>query len=311
MTKEPEKGNGKNPQSFRISPRVSLPQNASPSPFTPKAMNFEDHKHILEQVAISINSNLPVLLIGETGSGKTSLIRYLAAKTGHGFRRVNHNGATTTDDIVGKLLLNEKGTFWVDGALVDAMRKGDWYLADEINAAPAEVNFAYHSLLDDDGYLVLSEHNGEIVRPHPSFRFFAAMNPSSDYAGTKELNKALLSRFLVIKTDFPAPKVEEAILKNRTGISAEQAKKLVSFAAEVRINHAKGKTNFVVSTRDLLMWAKMLTIYGKYIVSAEISVLNKVGEDDFESIKDLLGLHFKNLDTGKQEQTRETNTENK
>ena len=28
-----------------------------------------------------------------------------------------------------------------------------------------EINFVYHSLLDDDGYISLTENNGEIVKP--------------------------------------------------------------------------------------------------------------------------------------------------
>lgn len=283
---------------FKISARVVLPVNINNEniEFIPHSEKYEDNKRIIEQVGVAISKKLPVLLMGETGTGKTSLIRYLANKTNNAFRRVNHNGGTTVDDIAGKILVNKEGTYWVDGVLVDAMRKGYWYLADEINAASPEINFIYHCLLDDDGYIVLPEKDGEIVKPHENFRFFAAMNPSTDYAGTKEMNKALLSRFIVIKTDFPAPNVEEKILNKRTKLPIDIASKIVKFATEIRAMHSKGKIGFVLSTRDLLMWANMFGVYGKYIVSAEISILNKVGEEDFESVKDLLTLHFKTLD---------------
>jgi midasin len=223
----------------------------------------------------------------------------LASETNNCFRRVNHNGGTTTEDIIGKLLVNKEGTYWFDGVLIEAMKKGWWYLADEINAASPEVNFIYHSLLDDDGYVVLNENKGEVIRPHKNFRFFGAMNPSADYVGVKELNKALMSRFVVIKTDFPSPASEKQILKNRTWIKSEPAEKIIKFASEVRDSHARDKTNFVLSTRDLIMWASLYEVYGKYIPSAEMSVLNKVNPEDFESIKDLLSLHFRTLDNPK------------
>ena len=251
----------------------------------------------MEQVAVGVMENMPVLLMGETGTGKTSLIRDLAAKTNNGFRRVNHTGGTSVDDIVGKILFNKEGTYWVDGVLLQAMRSGDWFDADEINAASADVLFVYHSLLDDDGYIVLPENGGEIVKPHPDFRFFATMNPSADYHGVKELNKALMSRFLAIKTDFPNPKVESSILVERTGVTQEVADKMVAFAGEIRGTHAKEKIQYVLSTRDLLQWGRLYQIYGKYMVSAEMTVLNKVGLDDFNVVKDLLSLHFSNLDT--------------
>jgi len=283
---------------FRISSKVSLPinQDKEQKDFVPQSFVYEDNKKILEQVSLAISRRLPVLLVGETGTGKTSLVRFLANRTNNAFRRVNHNGGTTVDDIVGKILINKEGTFWVDGVLIEAMKKGYWYLADEINAASPEINFIYHCLLDDDGYIVLPEKNGEIIRPHKNFRFFAAMNPNTDYAGTKELNKALLSRFLVTKVDFPSPKLEAKILVDRTGITIAVANKMVQFASEIRANHSKQKMSFVLSTRDLIMWSTMFRVYGKYLISAEMTILNKASVDDFNSVKDLLALHFNTID---------------
>lgn len=297
--------NNNKQQYFKLSKKVGLPVNDSTAPdhvnLVPRSHTFENHKHLLEQIGIAIRRNLPVLLIGETGSGKTSLIRYLAHKTNNAFRRVNHNGGTMVDDIKGKILINKEGTYWIDGVLVEAMKKGYWYLADEINASTADINFVYHSLLDDDGYVVLEENGGEIVRPHENFRFFATMNPATDYAGTKELNRALLSRFVVVKTDFSPPAVEAKILIERSGVKHDVAEKMVKFAGEIRSTYAKQKINFVLSTRDLIMWADMYKEYGKYITSAEIALLNKVNTTDFESVKDLLGIHFKALDNPKED----------
>jgi cobaltochelatase CobS len=201
------------------------------------------------------------------------------------------------EDIVGRWTINGKNqTEWVDGLLILAMKKGMWFLADEINAAGAEINFLYHSLLDDDGKIILAEKGDEVVIPHPNFRFFGAMNPPTEYAGAKELNKALLSRFMVAKVDFPPPKVEQKILTTRTKVTDDVAERLVRFAGEVRTMHGKGEINFVLSTRDLLMWATMHKVYKKYSISSEMTVLNKIGEDDIEAIKTMMALHFKAQD---------------
>lgn len=294
----------------KVSKGVSLPDNVgNKSPFIPTATDgYKNVNHLLEQVAVGILENMPVVLMGETGTGKTSLIRDLAAKTHNGFRRVNHNGGTSVDDVVGKILVNKEGTYWGDGVLIQAMRNGDWYVADEINASSAEMLFVYYSLLDDDGYIVLVENGGEIVRPHESFRFFATLNPSADYHGVKELNKALMSRFLALKTDFASPKVEQDILIERTGIAADVAERMVNFAGEIRGTHAKDKIQYVLSTRDLIQWARLYKIYGKYVASGEPSVLNKVSPDDFGVVKDLMGLHFSALDTPKAETAKVATT---
>ena len=297
---------------YKVSNRVWLEKNKKKvnSNFIPKHVPFQENKKATEQVAISISKNMPVLLIGETGTGKTSLVRHLAYETGNAFMRVNHNGGTTVEDIIGRWLLNENGqTVWVDGVLIEAMKNGYWYLADEINSASAEINFVYHSLLDDDGRVVLAEKGNEVVIPHENFRFFGAMNPPAEYAGTKELNKALMSRFMVMKVDFPSPATETKILVERTGIEKEVAEKLVAFAGDIRVLHIKEQVRFVLSTRDLLMWATMFKVYGKYLTSAEMTVLNKISQDDFDVIKDSMQMKFKAFDDRKApEQTEEETT---
>lgn len=298
--KKPRRTRIANKDEFEVSPRVSLPIRKGDVTFVPKSEDFIDQKALVERVALAVNMKMPVLLIGETGTGKTSLVRYLASKTNNGFRRVNHNGGTTVEDVVGKILVASKeGTYWVDGVLVDAMRHGHWYLADEINASAAEINFMYHSLLDDDGYVVLTENKGEIVRPHEDFRFFAGMNPTDTHSGTKEVNQALMSRFAVFKIDYVSPKAETEILTTRTKVPEEVARRMTTFAAEVRTMFQKEKIDFPLSTRDLIIWSKLIVPMKKFIPAAEIAILNKVGRNDIDAIKDLLSIHFASIDDGK------------
>ena len=139
------------------------------------------------------------------------------------------------------------------------------------------------------------------------------MNNSCDYHGVKELNKALMSRFAVLKVDFPSPATEAKILVERTGIDLGVATKLVKFAVQIRASYLKdGGLQYVLSTRDLIMWAATYAVYKKYIISAEMAILNKVGADDFQAIKDTLALHFAELDkeekSNEQEQQSTTNT---
>lgn len=281
-----------------ITPRVFLPINTRDveEKFVPKEVSFEENTKLLEQIGLAIGRNMPVLLVGETGTGKTSLIRHLAFRTHNAFVRVNHNGGTTVEDIVGRWTIIDGQTVWIDGLLVQAAKKGYWYLADEMNAAGAEINFLYHSLLDDDGYLVLAEKGDEVVIPHPNFRFFGSINPSSDYSGVKEMNKALLDRFIVVKVDFPDPVTEARILVQRSKIKEDVAQKMVQFAGQVRIMKQKEDIDFVFSTRSLIMWADMYKIYKKYIVAAETTFINKIAPKDVEAINVILGLSFQNED---------------
>ena len=135
----------KEPQQFAVG-SVHVPVNiGNTSPYIPgEQFYITPTQGYIEKVAFAVVRNLPVLLIGETGVGKTLAVRYLASQTNNGLRRVNLNGATTVDEFLGKLLINERGTYWVNGVLVDAMLAGDWILLDEINACLPEIAFSLH-----------------------------------------------------------------------------------------------------------------------------------------------------------------------
>lgn len=286
----------------KISDKVSLPINTASvdENFIPKALPYKDTNGILEQVGILLNFRMPTLFIGETGVGKTSIGRYIASVTQNGFVRVNHNGSTAIEDIVGRYIAVNGQTVWVDGALTKAMKEGMIYFADEINAAPAEINFVYHQVLDDDGRLTLVEKDHEVVKAHPNFRFMAGMNPPTDYAGTKELNRALLSRFAVINVDYPDPKTEEAIIMERTKVNAETAERMVAFAGQLRSSHQKGTMRYAISTRDLIMWGQLYQVYNLFVPSMEMAVLNKIDdEDEIKAVKDIVGLTLAEYDAKK------------
>lgn len=270
---------------------VSLPI-AKGKKYVPEEQNIIGANKELEQLAYAAKANMPVLMIGETGSGKTSLVRYLAAKSGNGFRRLNLNGQTTTDEFVGKILLGKKGTYWQDGVLIEAMREGYWLLLDEINAALPEILFSLHSLLDDDGYVVLAENDGEIVRPHEDFRIFATMNPPDKYEGTKELNKAFLSRFpMILQQSYQDAETETRIVKEIGGASEGFAQSLVKMAADIRDAYHKDEIDTILSTRDLVNIATLEAAMGMKD-ALMLGVINRANKDDRKAIATMVKLYF-------------------
>lgn len=271
--------------------KIELPVNSGTSQYVPQfSGNFIDHGDILKTLAIGIRDNLPVLLMGESGTGKTSAIRYLAHETKNGLRRVNLNGGTTADELVGRLLINDKGTYWVDGILTEAMRAGDFLVLDEINAALPEVLFVLQSIMDDDGYLVLTEKaDKEIVHKAPGFRLFATCNPP-EYAGTKEMNKALLSRFAIcINAEFPSEAKELEIIKSHLGdtvAQSEMAKALVTLANTTRKEKENGKADYAINTRDILNTLRLVDMVDPMEALA-LAFNNKLDSADNKAMKAL------------------------
>lgn len=132
----------------------------------------------------------PILLQGPTSSGKTSLVAYLAAQTGHKFVRINNHQHTDLQEYLGSWVSDDTGRLvFQEGALVTALRQGHWVVLDELNLAPSEVLEALNRLLDDNRELLVPELQ-EVVRPHPHFMLFATQNPPGTYAGRKPLSRA-------------------------------------------------------------------------------------------------------------------------
>lgn len=230
-------------------------------------------------VRVAVEKNLPVLLIGDTGVGKTSIVKGIADKMKQEYIRYNLTGETTVDEFLGKYTLQNGQTEWQDGILLQAMKTGKWLIVDEINVALPEILFVLHSLLDDDKAVLVANHNGEVVKPHPDFRFFATMNPVDEYAGTKDLNKAFKSRFaMVINMQYPSAKTEVKIVQAKTGVDEKQANMMVDTANQIRKDKDKGDIFFTISTRDLLQWGSLVDELGS-AKAFEVSILSKANGD--------------------------------
>ncbi|VDK34052.1 unnamed protein product [Taenia asiatica] len=180
-----------------------------------------DMRRLLVLVGNAVKYNEPVLLVGETGCGKTTICQIFAELNGQTLHCVNCHQYTEAADFLGGLrpvrtshLEGDGGAGddgrlfeWVDGPLVVAMLRGESFLLDEISLADDAVLERLNSLLEPDRRLCLAERCGgggtttlsssDEITAAPDFRLFATMNPGGDYA-KKELSPALRNRFTEI-----------------------------------------------------------------------------------------------------------------
>ncbi|XP_059212052.1 midasin [Centropristis striata] len=154
-----------------------------------------------------------VLLVGDTGCGKTTICQLFAALSGQKFFSVNCHLHMETSDFLGGLRPvrhthqtdgEDSRLFqWHDGPLVLAMKEGAVFLMDEISLADDSVLERLNSVLETEKSLVLAEKGSgdnddvELIRAAASFRLVATMNPGGDF-GKKELSPALRNRFTEI-----------------------------------------------------------------------------------------------------------------
>ncbi len=147
---------------------------------------------------VSVHRSQPVLLVGQSGGGKTEMIANEARQLNWAYLSVAL-GAATVESLIGTFILNdETGTFeFRRGVLVRAMEEGYAIVLEELNMAESGVIEVLNEYFDR-GTMTIQERNVP-VKIHPNFRLFATMNPTEGRtgrnAGRIPLSPALRSRF--------------------------------------------------------------------------------------------------------------------
>lgn len=216
-------------------------------------------KNLLNLIRASAGGKFPILIQGPTSSGKTSMINFLAKKTGHKFVRINNHEHTDLQEYLGSYVSDSQGRLtFQEGVLVEAVRNGYWIVLDELNLAPTDVLEALNRLLDDNRELFIPETQ-EIVRPHPDFMLFATQNPPGLYGGRKVLSRAFRNRFLELHFDDIPEDELETILRDRCKIAPSYSKKIVEVYRQLSVQRQSTRVfeqkNSFATLRDLFRWA--------------------------------------------------------
>ncbi|XP_059643593.1 midasin [Cornus florida] len=258
---------GNLPPHVPFSDYLKIDGNSSSGGFLENYVLTKSVKEHLRSLARAIfGRRYPVLLQGPTSSGKTSLVQYLAAITGHEFVRINNHEHTDLQEYLGSYVTDASGKLvFQEGVLVKAVRNGYWIVLDELNLAPSDVLEALNRLLDDNRELFVPELN-ETVRAHRDFMLFATQNPPTFYGGRKMLSRAFRNRFVEIHVD-EIPETElSTILEKRCLIPESYAMKMVEVMKELQLRRQTtkvfaGKHGFI-TPRDLFRWAGRFRTFG-------------------------------------------------
>lgn len=253
------------------------------------------NEEVKQVVHASIAANIPVMLIWETGTGKTTLVKEIAAEQNKVLVRLNLNGETGTDELLGKYILRQEAgksdseTIWIDGPMLKAIKEWHWLLLDEINAALPEVLLAIQALAESNdwvlGSIMLPEKEGEVVTPHADFRLFATANPAGwAYWGTKDFNSATLSRFNVLYVNPLPQSTEKKLLATKfPKLDAKDIHFITDIGTEIRQKYFQEQIFYFCSTRDLVMVASLVQAGLDMIFSIKTAIVNKI--QDVESKK--------------------------
>lgn len=173
-----------------------------------KLILTETTKRNLRKILPAIQRNQNILLVGEAGIGKNALIYYINYLRNQTTFRFSFNEDLLPEDLIGSYRLDPitKNFIWIDGILIQAMKKGYTFVADEINLSNVDVLKRFQTVLINKE-IELLEGNGEKIIADPSFQFIATQNPVEGYEGRKPLPREIQKYFITIWID-PYPKNE-------------------------------------------------------------------------------------------------------
>lgn len=242
-----------------------------------------------------------IMLVGPPSVGKTSAVAQFCARCNWPLTRFNGNRDVTVDDFVGTYEARAGSTEWVDGCLPRAMREGHVLVLDEVDHMPAECSSVLHSVLENEGRLVITAKGGEVVEAHPNFRVVATANTagfgneSGRHPNAQVQDAAFLSRFDdVFHVTWMEPKHEKDLLIASANVDADVAELIVKVAHDTRRAVDNGDMLYPVTLRQTLGWGRNAVLLDDVATAFALSVLNKCPASDRAPLAEIAQRHFGN-----------------
>lgn len=248
-------------------------------------------KEIWEQALGALLAGENLLLVGAKATGKNVLAENLAYCFGRGDWNVSFHVNMDAAMMLGSDTFRNGQVQFRPGPVYECASQGGFCILDEINMARNEALAALHSMLDFRRILDIPGYGR--LKMHPATRFIATMNYG--YAGTRELNEALASRFAVIALPPANEHMLANLLEKQYGhLSDKIRSSVIALFMDLQLKYQQGEiSSKAVDLRGLL---GALGIYqqGLGLRSAlQMGLVNKVfNEDERQIIQDLLDLRI-------------------
>ena len=201
-------------------------------------------KEILEMAIAALLEGQNLLLSGPKATGKNILAENLAYIFNRPSYNVSFHVNTNSGDLIGTDTFENNEVKLRKGSIYRCAQYGGFGILDEINMAKNDAVSVLHATLDYRRSIDVPGYDK--IDLHPAARFIGTMNYG--YAGTKELNEALVSRFLVI--DMPAQtaqSLEFILRKNYEDLKPEALEQFIGLFLDLQLKADNGE----ISTKAL------------------------------------------------------------
>lgn len=257
----------------------------------PQAQYIYIGRKIWEQAITAILQGQHILLVGPKATGKNLLADNLAQLFNRPAWNVSFHVNTDEAQLIGMDTFVDNEVQLRKGPIYLAAEKGGFAVFDEVNMAKNEALAVLHSALDYRR--VIDVPGYDRIELDPSCRFIATMNYG--YLGTRELNEALLSRFMIIDM----PSLDEDILGqiiklNYPGLKDEALVYFTGFFKDMELKVENSEiSSKPLDLRGLLAALGSIELGLDPLEALEMGVINKTF-DDFEKqvLRDLAKINF-------------------
>ena len=246
---------------------------------------------ILNRAVTALLEGENLLLCGDKATGKNILAENLAWIFGRPVYDISFHVNTDSSSLIGTDTFVNNEVKLREGPIYQCARWGGFGILDEINMAKSDAVSVLHGVLDFRRILDVPGYDR--ISLHPAARFIATMNYG--YAGTKELNEALVSRFMVI--NMPSLTMERMyqILKNLfPSIRREAEEQFAGLFLDLQLKAQNGEISTkAVDMRGLIGALRMVRGGLTPLEAIDMGITNKAF-DDYEQglIRDVISLRI-------------------
>ena len=236
-------------------------------------------KDVWEAAVAAILCGEKLLLAGSKATGKNVLAENLAALFGRPVWDISMHINVDAASLIGTDTLKGGEVCFREGPVCQCARVGGFGVLDEVNMAKNEALAVLHAMLDFRRVIDIPGYRR--LRLDDATRFIGTMNYG--YAGTRELNEALVSRFVVV--DMPVIGQDDLcklLLRGFPRLKKSWAQQLAALFDDLRAKCSSGEISArALDLRGLLTALRLMERGLSPEAALEMGIINKAF-DPFE-----------------------------